>query len=132
MEGHSPCSDIISALKSLLSAQSVIGAIVVLYEFVSSDSQSVESAFIGVAIAVVPSLLGLLSVAIKVKRNKRSHIGELAWFNEIIKWTYTAVFMLMVSRFNEINEITMIVAYSLTYMGSCFTPIFNKPQFRMT
>ncbi|MGR5062141.1 ATP synthase subunit I [Photobacterium sp. DNB22_13_2] len=132
MEGLSPFSDIISALKSLLLAQSIIGVVVVLYEFVSSDSLGGESALIGVAIAVVPSLLGLLSVAIKVKRNKRSHIGELAWFNEIIKWTYTALLMLMVSRFNEINEIVMLVAYSLTYVGSCLTPMLNKPQFRMT
>lgn len=132
MESHSPSSDIVSVIKSLLIAQSIIGAIVILYEIISGDSLSVESALIGVIVAVVPSLLGLLAVALKVKRNNRSHISELAWFNEAIKWTYTAVLMLLVSKYIEINEIVMIVAYSLTYMGSCLTPILNKPQFRMT
>ncbi|MDO6541284.1 ATP synthase subunit I [Photobacterium sanguinicancri] len=132
MESYSPGSDIISVVKSLLLAQSIVGAAVILYQIVSGDSLSVESALIGVAVAVVPSLLGLLAVAVKVKRNKRSHISELAWFNESIKLTYTAVLMLLVSRFIEINEIVMLIAYSLTYMGSCLTPILNKPQFRMT
>ncbi|KXI23885.1 ATP synthase subunit I [Photobacterium sanguinicancri] len=132
MESYSPGSDIISVVKSLLLAQSIVGAAVILYQIVSGDSLSVESALIGVAVAVVPSLLGLLAVAVKVKRNNRSHISELAWFNESIKLTYTAVLMLLVSRFIEINEIVMLIAYSLTYMGSCLTPILNKPQFRMT
>ncbi|PSW13521.1 hypothetical protein C9J01_11880 [Photobacterium rosenbergii] len=132
MEGHSPCSDIISAVKSLLLAQSIIGAIVVLHEVVSSDYLSVKSALIGVVIAVVPSLLGLLAVAIKVKRNKRSNINQLAWFNEVIKWTYTALLMLLVSKIFEINEVVMLMTYSLTYLGSCLTPMLNKPQFRMT
>ncbi|MGF1690140.1 ATP synthase subunit I [Photobacterium kagoshimensis] len=132
MESYSPGSDIISVVKSLLLAQSIVGALVILYQIVLGDALSVESALIGVAVAVVPSLLGLLAVAVKVKRNNRSHISELAWFNESIKLIYTAVLMLLVSRFIEINEIAMLVAYSLTYMGSCLTPILNKPQFRMT
>ncbi|MEZ8739341.1 ATP synthase subunit I [Photobacterium swingsii] len=132
MESYSPGSDIISVVKSLLIAQSIVGALVISYQIVLGDALSVESALIGVAIAVVPSLLGLLAVAVKVKRNNRSHISELAWFNESIKLIYTAVLMLLVSRFIEINEIVMLVAYSLTYVGSCLTPILNKPQFRMT
>ncbi|MEZ8092988.1 ATP synthase subunit I [Photobacterium swingsii] len=132
MESYSPGSDIISVVKSLLIAQSIVGALVILYQIVLGNALSVESALIGVAIAVVPSLLGLLAVAVKVKRNNRSHISELAWFNESIKLIYTAVLMLLVSRFIEINEIVMLVAYSLTYVGSCLTPILNKPQFRMT
>ncbi|MGF1788980.1 ATP synthase subunit I [Photobacterium swingsii] len=132
MESYSPGSDIISVVKSLLLAQSIVGALVILYQIVLGDALSVESALIGVAVAVVPSLLGLLAVVVKVKRNNRSHISELAWFNESIKLIYTAVLMLLVSRFIEINEIAMLVAYSLTYVGSCLTPILNKPQFRMT
>ncbi|KJF89101.1 ATP synthase subunit I [Photobacterium leiognathi] len=132
MNADSGFSDILSAAKKILIGQTILGSLFICFSFISADWLYIKSSIIGVAIAVIPSLLGLMTAAFKIKTNKDINIRYLAKLNSFIKWVYTAVMMLAVVRFIPVNHVAMLLAYSVTFLGCFLTPILNKPQFRMT
>ncbi|WP_305816796.1 ATP synthase subunit I [Photobacterium leiognathi] len=132
MNADSGFSDILSAAKKILIGQTILGSLFICFSFISADWLCIKSSIIGVAIAVIPSLLGLMTTAFKIKTNKDINIRYLAKLNSFIKWVYTAVMMLAVVRFIPVNHVAMLLAYSVTFLGCFLTPILNKPQFRMT
>ncbi|WP_318519754.1 ATP synthase subunit I [Photobacterium leiognathi] len=132
MNADSGFSDILSAAKKIFIGQTILGSLFICFSFISADWLYIKSSIIGVAIAVIPSLLGLMTAAFKIKTNKDINIRYLAKLNSFIKWVYTAVMMLAVVRFIPVNHVAMLLAYSVTFLGCFLTPILNKPQFRMT
>ncbi len=132
MNADSGFSDILSAAKKILIGQTILVSLFICFSFISADWLCIKSSIIGVAIAVIPSLLGLMTAAFKIKTNKDINIRYLADLNSFIKWVYTAVMMLAVVRFIPVNHVAMLLAYSVTFLGCFLTPILNKPQFRMT
>ena len=77
MEVSSSRSDILSAAKQMLISQIICGAIYLPYVVISSDLLGIESALIGMAIAVIPSMMGMVTAMFKVKLKKDSSISEL-------------------------------------------------------
>ncbi|MCP4956416.1 ATP synthase subunit I [Photobacterium aquimaris] len=132
MKAGSGCNDILSAAKVILLGQLILGCLFTLFICITNNAFGVKSAIIGVAIAVIPSLLGLVSAAYKLKKNDEVNIKYLAKLNSLVKWVYTAVMILVVVRFIPVNSEIMLLAYSVTFLGCFLTPILNKPQFRMT
>ncbi len=132
MKADSGCNDILSAAKSISLGQLIFGCLFIIFICFTNNTFGVKSAIIGVAIAVIPSLLGLGSAAYKLKMNKEINIRYLAKLNTLVKWVYTALMILVVVRFIPVNNNIMLLAYSVTFLGCFLTPILNKPQFRMT
>ena len=132
MKADSGCNDIISAAKIILLGQLIVGFLFIISICITNNSFGVKSAIIGVAIAVIPSLLGLGSAAYKLKMNTDVSIRYLAKLNSLVKWVYTALMILTVVRFIPVDNKIMLLAYSVTFLGYFLTPILNKPQFRMT
>ncbi|WP_297483131.1 ATP synthase subunit I [uncultured Photobacterium sp.] len=132
MKADSGCNDIISAAKIILLGQLIFGFLFIIFIYITNNSFGVKSAIIGVAIAVIPSLLGLGSAAYKLKMNIDVSIRYLAKLNSLVKWVYTALMILTVVRFISVDNKIMLLAYSVTFLGCFLTPILNKPQFRMT
>ena len=132
MKADSGYNDIISAAIIILLGQLILGCLFILCICITQNTFSVKSAIIGVAIAVIPSLLGLGSAAYKVKINNEINIRYLAKLNTLVKWVYTALMILVVVRFIPVDNKIMLLAYSVTFLGCFLTPILNKPQFRMT
>ncbi|WP_394166382.1 ATP synthase subunit I [Photobacterium piscicola] len=132
MKADSGCNDIISAAKIILLGQLILGFLFIISICITKNTFGVKSAIIGVAIAVIPSLLGLGSAAYKLKMNRDISIRYLAKLNSLVKWVYTALMILAVVRFIPVDNKIMLLAYSVTFLGCFLTPILNKPQFRMT
>ncbi|MEC6816135.1 hypothetical protein [Photobacterium toruni] len=132
MKADSGCNDIFSAAKIILLGQLILGFLFIIFICITNNTFGVKSAIIGVAIAVIPSLLGLGSAAYKLKINKDVNIRYLAKLNLLVKWVYTALMILAVARFIPVDNKVMLLAYSVTFLGCFLTPILNKPQFRMT
>ncbi|PST93335.1 hypothetical protein C9I86_06520 [Photobacterium sp. NCIMB 13483] len=132
MKADSGCNDIISAAKIILLGQLILGFLFIISICITKNMFDVKSAIIGVAIAVIPSLLGLGSAAYKLKMNRDISIRYLAKLNSLVKWVYTALMILAVVRFIPVDNKIMLLAYSVTFLGCFLTPILNKPQFRMT
>ena len=132
MKADSGCNDIFSAAKIILLGQLILGFLFIIFICIINNTFGVKSAIIGVAIAVIPSLLGRGSAAYKLKINKDVNIRYLAKLNLLVKWVYTALMILAVARFIPVDNKVMLLAYSVTFLGCFLTPILNKPQFRMT
>ncbi|MEC6796274.1 ATP synthase subunit I [Photobacterium sp. S4TG1] len=132
MKAYSGCNDIISAAKIILLGQLILGFLFIILICITNNAFGVKSAIIGVAIAIIPSLLGLSSAAYKLKKNREANIRYLAKLNSLVKWVYTALMILAVVRFIPVDNKIMLLAYSVTFLGCFLTPILNKPQFRMT
>ncbi len=110
MKADSGCNDILSAAKIILLGQSILGFLFILFICIANNTFGVKSAIIGVAIAVIPSLLGLGSAAYKLKMNNEVNIKYLAKLNTLVKWVYTALMILAVVRFIPVNNEIMFIS----------------------
>ncbi|EAS45486.1 hypothetical protein C9J48_07720 [Photobacterium profundum] len=132
MEVPSSRSDILLAAKQILISQIICGAIYLPYVVMYSDLLGIESALIGMAIAVIPSMMGMITATFKVKLKKDSSISELIRVTRTVKLVYTVVMFILAFRFMALSNVIMLSAYGMTFLGCFLTPILNKPQFRMT
>jgi F0F1-type ATP synthase assembly protein I len=132
MEVSSSRSDILTAAKQILISQIICGAIYLLYVVIFSDLLGIKSALIGMAIAVIPSMMGMVTATFKEKLKKDSSISELIRVTRTVKLVYTVVMFILAFRFMALRNVIMLSAYGMAFLGCFLTPILNKPQFRMT
>ncbi|MCE7629068.1 ATP synthase subunit I, partial [Vibrio fluvialis] len=116
---------IMVAGKRILCAQTVLGLLFIGFEYFRYGTLSAESAFTGVVIAVVPSLIGMLLASIKSKFKPTESLRDLMNLSRNIKVIYTILMFVLTFRFMALRNIVVLIAFSVTMLGHFFTPMFK-------
>ncbi|EKO3931794.1 ATP synthase subunit I [Vibrio fluvialis] len=125
MEASSTSNAIMVAGKRILCAQTVLGLLFIGFEYFRYGTLSAESAFTGVVIAVVPSLIGMLLASIKSKFKPTESLRDLMNLSRNIKVIYTILMFVLTFRFMALRNIVVLIAFSVTMLGHFFTPMFQ-------
>ncbi|MCE7600984.1 ATP synthase subunit I [Vibrio fluvialis] len=125
MEASSTSNVIMVAGKRILCAQTVLGLLFIGFEYFRYGTLSAESAFTGVVIAVVPSLIGMLLASIKSKFKPTESLRDLMNLSRNIKVIYTILMFVLTFRFMALRNIVVLIAFSVTMLGHFFTPMFK-------
>ncbi|MGF1742485.1 hypothetical protein L4C34_15645 [Vibrio profundum] len=120
--------DIIIATKRLVKCQVAFGAVAMLYEvfFSTARGRNIESALIGVLLAIVPSLIGMLLASYKATLRSNKSVKDLIQLSRNAKLIYTVVFFGLVFHFMVIRNVVVIISYCITFLGCFISPFWYQ------
>ena len=129
MWGESSVSDdIIIATKRMVKCQVAFGAVAILYEvfFSTARGRNIESALIGVLLAVVPSLIGMLLASYKARSRPNKSVKDLIQLSRNAKIIYTIIFFFFIFHFMVIRNVAVITSYCITFLGCFISPFWYQ------
>ncbi|CAH0539193.1 ATP synthase subunit I [Vibrio marisflavi] len=120
--------DILIAIKRMMRSQLFFGLLVIIYQVFSGDIARIESASIGVVVAIIPGLFGMYLASVKAKKNPDAEIKDLIQFSRKVKLVYTVILFAIVFRLMDVENIVVIVSYCITFIGYFVSPFLNKKE----
>lgn len=120
--------DILIAIKRMMRSQLFFGMLVIIYQIFSGDIARIESASIGVVVAIIPGLFGMYLASVKAKKNPDADIKDLIQFSRKVKLVYTVILFAIVFRLMDVENIVVIVSYCITFIGYFVSPFLNKKE----
>ncbi|MEZ9301899.1 ATP synthase subunit I [Vibrio breoganii] len=124
--------DILVAAKKVILCQVVLAIGVVLFEVFFGNKIDMESAVLGVVIAMIPPLIGFIYASLKVQRNPNYSLRDLMQMSRVVKLIYTFVMFILAFRFFGLDNPVIIEAYIVTMIGYFLTPFIigsNKSEY---
>nr|WP_284676602.1 hypothetical protein [Vibrio sinus] len=112
----------------MLRSQLFFGMLAILYQIFSEDVTRIESASIGVVVAIIPGLFGMYLASVKAKKNPDADIKDLIQFSRKVKLVYTVILFAIVFRLMDVENIVVIASYCITFIGYFVSPFLNKKE----
>ncbi|USD61692.1 ATP synthase subunit I [Vibrio sp. SCSIO 43140] len=128
MHSNISSKSIILAGNRMLYSQMVFGSITLLYLIVFKSKLDIESAFIGISIAIAPLFMGTRVASYKAKRKPEYSLKDLLKLSRNIKVIYTIVMFIFTFRFMAVNQHMVLAAYCITVLGLFLSPMFKEQQ----
>ncbi|MCL9782628.1 hypothetical protein M9194_14425 [Vibrio sp. S4M6] len=128
MTSSTASEDILTAIKRMLRSQLFFGMLAILYQIFSEDVTRIESASIGVVVAIIPGLFGMYLASVKAKKNPDADIKDLIQFSRKVKLVYTVILFAIVFRLMDVENIVVIASYCITFIGYFVSPFLNKKE----
>ncbi|GAD80818.1 ATP synthase subunit I [Vibrio ezurae] len=114
--------DILVAAKRVVLCQVVLAVGVVLFEVIFGNKVDMESAALGVVIAMLPPLIGFMYASLKVQKNPNYSLRDLMQMSRVVKIIYTFVMFILAFRFFGLDNPVILEAYVVTMIGYFFAP----------
>ncbi|CAM3064656.1 ATP synthase subunit I [Vibrio rarus] len=114
--------DILVAAKRVVLCQVVLAVGVVLFEVLFGNKVDMESAALGVIVAMLPPLFGFIYASLKVQRNPNYSLRDLMQMSRVVKIVYTCLMFIIAFRFFGLDNPVMLEAYIVTMIGYFFAP----------
>ena len=87
---------------------------------------NIESSLIGVLLAAVPSLIGMLLASYKATLRPNKSVKDLVRLSRNIKVIYTIVLFGLVFHFMVVRNSVVIVSYCITFLGCFISPFWYQ------
>lgn len=128
MHSNISSKSIILAGNRMLYSQIIFGSIILLYQIVFKSKLDIESAFVGVSVAIAPLFMGTIIASYKARRKPNHSLKDLLKLSRNIKVIYTIVMFIFTFRFMAVNQHTVLAAYCITVLGLFLSPMFKEQQ----
>ncbi|EGU46590.1 hypothetical protein VIOR3934_07548 [Vibrio orientalis CIP 102891 = ATCC 33934] len=128
MKESTASDDILLAMKKIMWCQLLFGLFAIIFEIFSSYNRGVniESALIGVILAILPGMFGMFLASRKAKFRPDVDIKDLMQLSGSMKLVYTVISFALVFHFFKMRNVVMITSYSITFLGYFVAPLLYK------
>lgn len=108
--------------------QLTFGLFAIAFELLSSFHRdlNIESAFIGVFLAIIPGMFGMFVASRKAKYRPNVDLKDLMQLSGSVKLVYTVISFALVFHFFKMRNVVILISYAITFLGYFVAPLLYK------
>ncbi|EGU30355.1 hypothetical protein VIBRN418_19558 [Vibrio sp. N418] len=128
MKESTASKDILLAMRKIMLCQLTFGLFAVAFEVLSSFHRelNIESALIGVFLAIIPGMFGMFVASRKVKYRPNVDLKDLMQLSGSVKLVYTVISFALVFHFFKMRNVVILISYAITFLGYFVAPLLYK------